>query len=79
MADPLSPVNPQITDAVTQVNVKTVGESPWEALAFSYQSLAHSTSLAMQNAMQTQGGMQQVGNSATSAVCTMILKVEPKP
>jgi hypothetical protein len=79
MADPSIQVNPQITDAVTQVNVKTVGESPWEALAVAYQSLAHSTSLAMQNAMQTQGGMQQVANSATSVICTMILKVGPKP
>lgn len=29
--------------------------------------------------MQAQGGMQQVGNSATSVICTMILKVEPGP
>jgi hypothetical protein len=77
MADPSIQVNPQITDAVTQVNVKTLGESPWEALAVAYQSLAHATSLSMQNAMQTQGGMQQVGNSATSVICTMILKVTP--
>ena len=79
MADPRIQVDPQITDAVTQVNVKTVGESPSEALAVAYQALAHSTSLAMQNAMQTQGGMQQVTNSATSAICTMILKVTPAP
>ena len=77
MADPQQ-VNPQITDAVTQTNVKIVGESPWEALGVAYQALAHSTSLSMENAMQTQGGMQQVGNSATSVICTMLLKVEPK-
>lgn len=74
MANPDIPVNSQITDAVTQVNVKTVGESPWAALAVAYQTLSHSTSLAMQNAMQTQGGMQQIANSATSAICTMILE-----
>ena len=33
MADPTPQVNQQITDAVTQVNVKNVGESPWAALA----------------------------------------------
>lgn len=78
MADPTPQVNQQITDAVTQVNVKNVGESPWAALAVAYQSLSHSTSLAMQNAMQTQGGMQQIGNSATSAICTMILEAGKK-
>ncbi|HEX8989197.1 MAG TPA: RebB family R body protein [Rhodocyclaceae bacterium] len=67
--------NPQVLDSVAQVNVKTVGESPWEALAVALQAFAHSTSLSMENAMQTQGGMQQIGNSATSAVCTMILEV----
>ncbi len=69
-----SPTNP-LVDAVAQVNVKTVGESPWEALAVALQAFAHSTSLSMENAMQTQGGMQQITNSATSAVCTMIIEV----
>ncbi|MGZ8172788.1 MULTISPECIES: RebB family R body protein [Methylobacter] len=64
MAD--NQVNLQITDAVTQVNIKTVGESPWEALGFAYQALTHSTSLEIENAKQSQGGMQHVGNSVTS-------------
>lgn len=67
-------VNSQITDAVTQVNVKNLGESPVQALGVSYQVLAHSTGLAMENASQTQGGMQQIGNSITSAICTMMVK-----
>ncbi|MGO1119707.1 RebB family R body protein [Rhodovibrionaceae bacterium A322] len=70
----MSDVNSQITDAVTQTNVKVLGESPVEALAIAYQALAHSTGLAMENAMQTQGGMQNVANSTASAACTMILK-----
>ena len=70
-----TPVNSQITDAVTQVNVKTLGESPVQALGMVYQVLAHSTGLSMENAMQTQGGMQQIANSVASAICTMIMKV----
>jgi hypothetical protein len=36
MPDP-SPVNSQITDAVTQTNVKVIGESPAEAMGDLYQ------------------------------------------
>ncbi|MFA6076393.1 MAG: RebB family R body protein [Negativicutes bacterium] len=75
-ADPTL-VNPQITDAVRQVNVKTVGESPWESLATAYQSLAHSTALAMENAMNTQSNMQTISTAATNALTAKLLKVEP--
>jgi predicted ribosomally synthesized peptide with nif11-like leader len=56
--------NPQIIDAITQSNVKVVGEGPAEAMALSAQALAHAMGLAMENAAQTQGGMQQVNNAA---------------
>ncbi len=65
-------VNPQVTDAVTQTNVKLVGEGPAEAIAVETQAMAHSTGLAMENAVQTQGGMQQVNNTATAAMITLI-------
>ncbi len=71
---PTATVNSQITDAVTQNNLKVVGESPAQALGMAYQALAHSTGLAMENAMQSQGGMQQITNTATSACVTMIVK-----
>jgi oligoribonuclease (3'-5' exoribonuclease) len=70
-------VNPQITDAVTQTNVKVVGEAPAEALALSSQTLAHAIGLAMENAAQTQGGMQQVNNSATGAMIAQITAAAP--
>ena len=50
-----TPVNSQITDAVTQTNVKVLGEAPAQSMALVYQTMAHSMSLAMQNSMQTQG------------------------
>ena len=76
-------VNPQITDAVTQTNVKVVGEAPAEALAVATQAMAHAIGLAMENASQTQGGMQQVNNTATGAIIALITQAgaggAPKP
>lgn len=66
-------VNEQITDAVTQTNVKVLGEAPAQSMAMVYQTLAHSISLAMQNAQQAQGGLQQIGNAVTSSAVTMIM------
>jgi len=66
-------VNGQITDAVTQTNVKVLGEAPAQSMAMVYQTLAHSISLAMQNSQQAQGGLQQIGNAVTSSGVTMIL------
>lgn len=43
-------VNPQITDAVTQANVKVVGEAPAFAMGSIYQSVAHSAGILFQNA-----------------------------
>jgi hypothetical protein len=60
-------VNPQITDAVTQINVKTLGESPAEALGIAYQTLAGSTGMAMENAEQAEAGMEHIDDSAASA------------
>jgi hypothetical protein len=70
-------VNPQITDAVTQTNVKVVGEAPAEALALSSQTMAHAMGLAMENASQTQGGMQQVNNTATGTMIALITAAAP--
>ncbi|MCR4377663.1 MAG: RebB family R body protein, partial [Rhodospirillales bacterium] len=38
-------VNAQITDAVTQTNVKVVAEAPAQSMAMVYQTMAHSISL----------------------------------
>jgi len=68
-----TPVNAQITDAVTQANVKVLGEAPAQSMALVYQTMAHSISLAMENAQQAQGGLQQIGNAVTSSAITMIM------
>jgi hypothetical protein len=66
-------VNPQITDAVTQTNVKVLGESPAQALSVVYQTMAHSISLSMQNASTGQNQMQQIGTAIVSAACKAIV------
>jgi hypothetical protein len=68
-----TPVNSQITDAITQANVKVLGEAPAQSMALIYQTMAHSISLAMENAQQAQGGLQQIGNAVTSSAITMIM------
>ncbi len=47
-------VNNQITDAVTQVNVKVLAESPAMAMGSLYQTMAHSTGILFQNAVSAQ-------------------------
>ncbi|WP_255985046.1 RebB family R body protein, partial [Klebsiella pneumoniae] len=68
-------VNAQITDAVTQTNVKVLGEGPAEAVAIAVQAVAHATSLSVENASQAQGGMQQINNAAVGALIAKILEI----
>ena len=53
-----TPVNGQITDAVTQANVKVLGDAPAMAMGSIFQSLAHSTGILYENAVSAQ---QQIG------------------
>jgi hypothetical protein len=57
-------VNGQITDAVTQSNVKVLGDAPAMAMGAMFQSLAHSTGILYENATSAQ---QQLAISAQAA------------
>ncbi|HEX8989200.1 MAG TPA: RebB family R body protein [Rhodocyclaceae bacterium] len=57
-------VNGQITDAVTQANVKILGDAPAYAMGAIFQSLAHSTGILYENATSAQ---QQLAISAQAA------------
>ncbi|TWB20876.1 killing trait domain-containing protein [Nitrospirillum amazonense] len=48
-------VNSQITDSVTQVTTKVVGEAPAVALGAAEQTLAHSTAILAENAAEVPG------------------------
>jgi hypothetical protein len=57
-------VNDQITDSVTQSNVKVLGDAPAMAMGAIFQSLAHSTGILFENATSAQ---QQLAISAQAA------------
>ena len=62
----MATVNEQITDAVTQTNVKVVAESPAMALSNVYQTAAHSTGIMFENAVNNQNQQNILGQAATT-------------
>ena len=60
-------VNPQITDAVTQANVKILGDAPGMAMGTLYQATGQALSASAHNA--TSAG--QNGNTILQAATTM--------
>ncbi|MEN9657771.1 MAG: hypothetical protein RL571_1236 [Pseudomonadota bacterium] len=71
-------VNGQITDAVTQTNVKVVAEAPAQAIASLYQVASHSAGLSLQNAIHSQQALNQISSAIVSKAVTMILGVGEK-
>ena len=49
-----TPINGQITDAVTQANVKVLGDAPAQATSMLYQSLSHAYTNAQLEGMYAQ-------------------------
>ena len=49
----MTEVNSQITDAVTQTNVKVVAEAPAQAIASLYQVASSAAGLSLQNAVNS--------------------------
>jgi hypothetical protein len=67
-----TPVNGQITDSVTQANVKVLGDAPAIALGAIYQALAHSTGVLYENAVSAQ---QQLGICAQAATNQGVIQI----
>ena len=61
-----TPVNGMITDAVTQANVKVLGDAPAMAMGAIFQSLAHSTGILYENATSSQQQLAIAGQAATN-------------
>ena len=74
MADE-TPVNSQITDAVTQTNVKVVAEAPAQSLAVLYQMTTQAAGLSMQNAVQNQQSLNQISNASVATAVRQIMKL----
>lgn len=59
-------VNNQITDAVTQSNVKVLAEAPAMAMGSIYQTMAHSTGILFENAVSAQQQQNTLAQAAAN-------------
>ncbi|HEY2859199.1 MAG TPA: RebB family R body protein [Terracidiphilus sp.] len=66
-------VNNQITDAVSQANVKVLGDAPAVAIAQLYQATSQALSLAAQNAANAQQQATTLAQAVTSMAAKSVL------
>ncbi len=71
-----TPVNSQITDAVTQSNLTVLGGAPAQSLATVYQIMAQSVGTSMQNAVNNQQNMNTIDNAIVSQGIAMLYSIE---
>jgi len=69
-------VAPMITDAVTQANVKTLGDAPAMAMGTLFQTAAHAAGLAIQNAVNSQQQLYMASQAATVQGVALIYAVD---
>lgn len=74
----MAEVNAQITDAVTQTNVKVLAESPAQAMGTLYQIAAQANGIAMQNAVSNQNNLNQLNPSIVAQAISIITKASAK-
>jgi hypothetical protein len=65
-------VNPQITDAVTQANVKVLAEAPAQAMAAFYQIMTSANGIAAQNAVSNQHNLNLLNAAIVAKAIQMI-------
>jgi hypothetical protein len=70
-------VNEQVTDAVTQTNVKVVAEAPAQAMAAFYQVIAAANGMAAQNAVSNQHNLNQLNATIVAQAISIISKPTP--
>ncbi len=75
MATPTA-VNDQITDAVTQSNVKVIGEAPAMAMGTIFQAMAHSTAILFQNGVSAQQQQNTLSQAAANQGVMQIYTVD---
>lgn len=75
-----TPVNSQITDAITQANVTNVGQAPAVAIGALSQSLSMSLSMMFANAVTTQQQMNVIAEASTArSVAAIVGGQDTKP
>lgn len=71
-----STVDPMITDAVTQANVKVVAEAPAMAMGNVYQTMAHATGIMFENTANAQGHHYTTSQAATTQGVMQIYSID---
>ena len=69
-------VNTQITDAVTQANVKVLGDAPAMAMSNLYQTISQSLSLSAQNSVTSQQQSNIVHQATTTQGVSLLYSVD---
>ncbi|NEO33558.1 MAG: hypothetical protein F6K36_24655 [Symploca sp. SIO3C6] len=68
-------VSTQVTDAVTQANVKVLGDSPALSLSNLYQTISQSLSLSVQNAVMAQQQSNLIHQAVTTQGVSLLYSV----
>lgn len=68
-----TPVNGQITDAVTQSNISVLAQAPAMAMGALYQATAQSLAIAAQNAVTQQQSAAAVSNAVVTRVVSALV------
>jgi hypothetical protein len=76
MATENSIVNPQITDAVTQTNVKILGDAPGMAMGLLYQATAQALANAAHNATTAQQNANTILQATTTQGVALLYGVD---
>ena len=69
-------VNPQITDSVSQVNTKVLGDAPAIAMGNLYQATAQALANAAHNATTSQQQSNITAQAATTMGVTMLYSID---
>jgi len=72
----MATVNEQVTDAVTQTNVKVVAEAPAMAMGTIYQSMGHSIGILFQNSVSAQQQQNTLAQAAANQGVMQIYSVD---
>jgi hypothetical protein len=75
MAEP-TPLNDQITDAVTQTNVKVLGDAPAVAMGNLFQATSQALANAAHNATTSQQQANITAQAATTQGVTTLLSLD---
>tara|TARA_R100000005_G_scaffold96620_1_gene85251 strand:+ start:8525 stop:8896 length:372 start_codon:yes stop_codon:yes gene_type:complete len=71
-----TPVNSQITDAVTQTNLAVIDGAPAQSMGTVYQMMAQAVGVSMQNAVANQQNMNTIDNAIVSQGIAMLYSLD---